>query len=52
MLRQSLKSLGGDSVALLRTAGIPPTARAEEVSIAGFVALAKAFSEKAGTTAQ
>jgi 16S rRNA (adenine1518-N6/adenine1519-N6)-dimethyltransferase len=44
MLRQSLKSLGGDSLAFLRTAGIEPTARAEEVSIAGFVALANASS--------
>jgi 16S rRNA (adenine1518-N6/adenine1519-N6)-dimethyltransferase len=47
MLRQSLKSLGRDPLALLATAGIAPTARAEEIPIAGFVALARAF---AGTT--
>jgi 16S rRNA (adenine1518-N6/adenine1519-N6)-dimethyltransferase len=43
MLRQSLKSLGVDAVALLGAAGIEPTARAEEISIAGFVALARAL---------
>ena len=44
MLRQSLKSLGGDALALLAAAGIEPTRRAEEIDIAGFVALANAFS--------
>jgi 16S rRNA (adenine1518-N6/adenine1519-N6)-dimethyltransferase len=43
MLRQSLKSLGGDALALLATAGIEPTARAEDIPVAGFVALARAF---------
>jgi 16S rRNA (adenine1518-N6/adenine1519-N6)-dimethyltransferase len=43
MLRQSLKSLGTDPLALLAAAGIAPTARAEEISVAGFVALASAF---------
>jgi 16S rRNA (adenine1518-N6/adenine1519-N6)-dimethyltransferase len=47
MLRQSLKSLGGDTGALLEQAGITPTARAEEIDVAGFVALARVFS-KAG----
>ncbi|MBP2314767.1 16S rRNA (adenine(1518)-N(6)/adenine(1519)-N(6))-dimethyltransferase RsmA [Azospirillum soli] len=42
MLRQSLKSLG-DAEALLAAAGIEPTARAEEVDVAGFAALARAF---------
>jgi len=42
MLRQSLKSLGADPLALLERAGIDPTARAEEVPVAGFVALARA----------
>jgi 16S rRNA (adenine1518-N6/adenine1519-N6)-dimethyltransferase len=42
MLRQSLKSLGTDPLALLERAGIDPTARAEEVPVAGFVALARA----------
>jgi 16S rRNA (adenine1518-N6/adenine1519-N6)-dimethyltransferase len=42
MLRQSLKSLGGDPLALLSAAGIEPTARAEDIPVAGFVALARA----------
>jgi 16S rRNA (adenine1518-N6/adenine1519-N6)-dimethyltransferase len=45
MLRQSLKSLGRDPLALLATTGIEPTARAEEISVAGFVALARAFAD-------
>jgi 16S rRNA (adenine1518-N6/adenine1519-N6)-dimethyltransferase len=44
MLRQSLKSLGVDAGALLDAAGIDPTARAEEIAVAGFVALARAFA--------
>ncbi len=43
MLRQSLKSLGVDAGALLEAAGIAPTARAEEIPVEGFVALARAF---------
>ncbi len=43
MLRQSLKSLGVDAGALLETAGIEPTARAEEIPVEGFVALARAL---------
>ena len=43
MLRQSLKSLGVDVVTLLATANIEPTARAETISISGFVALANAW---------
>ena len=46
MLRQSLKSLGVDALALLDRAGIAPTARAEEISVEGFVALARAFGSK------
>jgi 16S rRNA (adenine1518-N6/adenine1519-N6)-dimethyltransferase len=46
MLRQSLKSLGVDALALLDQAGIEPTARAEEISVEGFVALARAFGSK------
>jgi 16S rRNA (adenine1518-N6/adenine1519-N6)-dimethyltransferase len=46
MLRQSLKSLGVDAGTLLDQAGIAPTARAEEISVEGFVALARAFSSK------
>jgi 16S rRNA (adenine1518-N6/adenine1519-N6)-dimethyltransferase len=44
MLRQSLKTLGRDPLALLETAGIAPTARAEEIPVAGFVKLARAFA--------
>lgn len=46
MLRSSLKSLGGDIEALLESVGIPPTARAEEISLERFCALARAVSEK------
>ena len=45
MLRQSLKSLG-NAEALLAAAGIAQTARAEEVDVAGFAALARAYREK------
>jgi 16S rRNA (adenine1518-N6/adenine1519-N6)-dimethyltransferase len=44
MLRQSLKSLGVEPAALLAAAGIAETARAEEIPVAGFVALARAFA--------
>jgi 16S rRNA (adenine1518-N6/adenine1519-N6)-dimethyltransferase len=44
MLRQSLKSLGVDALALLEAAGIEPTARAEEIPVEGFVTLTRAFS--------
>ncbi len=44
MLRQSLKSLGVDASALLAAAGIDETKRAEEIDVAGFVALANALS--------
>jgi 16S rRNA (adenine1518-N6/adenine1519-N6)-dimethyltransferase len=43
MLRQSLKTLNVDVEKLLTAAQIPPTARAEEIDIAGFVRLAEAF---------
>jgi 16S rRNA (adenine1518-N6/adenine1519-N6)-dimethyltransferase len=50
MLRQSLKSLGVDASALLTDAGIEPTARAEEIDVAGFVTLARTFVRlRAGT---
>ncbi|MEI7804356.1 MAG: 16S rRNA (adenine(1518)-N(6)/adenine(1519)-N(6))-dimethyltransferase RsmA [Hyphomicrobiales bacterium] len=45
MLRQSLKTLGVDPLPLLATAGIEPTARAEDIPVEGFVALTRAFSE-------
>jgi 16S rRNA (adenine1518-N6/adenine1519-N6)-dimethyltransferase len=44
MLRQSLKSLGVDTAALLAAASITPTARAEDISVEGFVALARVFA--------
>jgi 16S rRNA (adenine1518-N6/adenine1519-N6)-dimethyltransferase len=44
MLRQSLKTLGIDTAALLAGAGIEPTARAEEIPVEGFVALARNFA--------
>jgi len=46
MLRQSLKSLGGDPLELLAAAGIAPTARAEDIPVEGFVALARALTAR------
>ena len=43
MLRQSLKTLGIDPLPMLASAGIEPTARAEEIPVGGFVDLARAF---------
>jgi 16S rRNA (adenine1518-N6/adenine1519-N6)-dimethyltransferase len=45
MLRQSLRTLGGNTEALMAEADITPTARAEELTVAQFAALARA-SEK------
>jgi 16S rRNA (adenine1518-N6/adenine1519-N6)-dimethyltransferase len=47
MLRQSLRTLGRDPLPLLEAAGITPTARAEEIPVAGFVALAQALETAA-----
>jgi 16S rRNA (adenine1518-N6/adenine1519-N6)-dimethyltransferase len=41
MLRQSLRSLGVDPIPLLESAGLDPTARAEDIAVEGFVALAR-----------
>ena len=41
MLRQSLRSLGVDPIALLARTNIPETARAEELEVADFCALAR-----------
>ena len=41
MLRQSLKSLGGDPIALCEASGVDPTARAEALSVEQFCALAR-----------
>jgi 16S rRNA (adenine1518-N6/adenine1519-N6)-dimethyltransferase len=46
MLRSSLKPLGGDVEALLLAANIPPTARAEEIELERFCALARAVAER------
>jgi 16S rRNA (adenine1518-N6/adenine1519-N6)-dimethyltransferase len=43
MLRQSLRSLGVDAPVLLSQAELDPTARAEDISVRGFVALARAL---------
>jgi 16S rRNA (adenine1518-N6/adenine1519-N6)-dimethyltransferase len=43
MLRQSLRALGRDPQPLLAAAGIDPTARAEDIAVEGFVALADAL---------
>jgi 16S rRNA (adenine1518-N6/adenine1519-N6)-dimethyltransferase len=43
MLRQSLKTLGVDTLALLAEADIAPTARAEDIPVEGFVALTRTF---------
>lgn len=43
MLRASLKGLAPDIEDYLIAAGLPPTARAEEISIEGFCALARAL---------
>jgi len=47
MLRASLKPLGVDSEGLLGAAGIAPTARAEELTVAEFCALARALAASA-----
>ncbi|MFL4471312.1 16S rRNA (adenine(1518)-N(6)/adenine(1519)-N(6))-dimethyltransferase RsmA [Tateyamaria armeniaca] len=44
MLRAALKGLGPDVEDRLRTAGIKPTERAEQVSLEGFCALARAVA--------
>ena len=47
MLRQSLKALGGDPLALLETVGIAETRRAEELTVEQFCALATAYERQA-----
>ncbi|WP_374373151.1 16S rRNA (adenine(1518)-N(6)/adenine(1519)-N(6))-dimethyltransferase RsmA [Tabrizicola sp.] len=44
MLRASLKGLRPDIEAVLQSVGIPPTARAEEIGLEGFCALARAVA--------
>jgi 16S rRNA (adenine1518-N6/adenine1519-N6)-dimethyltransferase len=43
MLRSSLKAMGADIEERLVTAGIPPTARAEEIGLEAFCALARSY---------
>jgi 16S rRNA (adenine1518-N6/adenine1519-N6)-dimethyltransferase len=44
MLRQSLKPLGVEPMTLLEMAAIEPTARAEDIPVDGFVALARSLA--------
>lgn len=46
MLRRSLKGLSADPGALLEAADVPPTARAEDIDVAGFCRLARAVAER------
>jgi 16S rRNA (adenine1518-N6/adenine1519-N6)-dimethyltransferase len=46
MLRQSLRALGLDPRPLLAATGIAETARAEDIPVDGFVALARAFAAR------
>ncbi len=46
MLRQSLKALGVDPAVLLAAAGLEPTRRAEEIDIAGFVAMSRNLAQQ------
>ena len=43
MLRHSLKQIAAEPAALLAAAGVSETARAEEIDVAGFCALARAY---------
>jgi 16S rRNA (adenine1518-N6/adenine1519-N6)-dimethyltransferase len=45
MLRQSLKALAPNPLALIEAAGLDPTARAETVDVAGSVRLAQALRD-------
>jgi len=51
MLRAPLKALGVDAAALLRTSGIASTERAENLTVAQFAALARAFTRLRGGAA-
>ncbi len=46
MLRSSLRSIWAEPELVLERVGLDPTARAEQVSIDGFLALAKCFAEE------
>ena len=49
MLRGSLKSLTRDADSLLETAGVPGTARAEELDLSQFCALARTYALRRNT---
>jgi 16S rRNA (adenine1518-N6/adenine1519-N6)-dimethyltransferase len=51
MLRQSLRSLGTDTLELIAAAGLDPTARAEQVSVEQFVLLARMLGVQRGRRA-
>jgi len=51
MLRQSLRSLGSDTAAMIAAAGLDPTSRAEDISVDGFVTLARALAQHGGPEA-
>ncbi len=51
MLRQSLRSLTPDVLAFLAEAGIEPAARAEEIGVEGFAALARSLGKRHAATA-
>jgi 16S rRNA (adenine1518-N6/adenine1519-N6)-dimethyltransferase len=44
MLRASLRSVSSRPENLLAAAGLPPTARAEEIDVAGFCRLARSYA--------
>jgi 16S rRNA (adenine1518-N6/adenine1519-N6)-dimethyltransferase len=44
MVRVSLKSLTDDPITLLEAAGVPPTARAEDIDVQGFCRLARSHA--------
>ena len=48
MLRSSLASLGADTAALLEAAGIDPAQRAERLTVADFVSLARQLARQKG----
>jgi len=50
MLRQSLRALGADPQPILGAAAVDATARAEEISVEGFIALANALDSNVAST--
>ena len=51
MLRSSLKSLGAGPEDLLAAADLPPTARAEQIDVAGFCRLARSYAARRSAAA-